>query len=871
MGGRVQLALMGVALSVLIAPTVRAEEVGNGVGAWERGSVDEWMSGSVDEFEQSTPPSTHLPIHPITPPLLSDLESSATTVTDWIAQIEASLVQITGVRVEETEAGLQVVLETDDGSLEVPETRSIGNALIVDIPNATIVEEFSQANPIEGIALVSVTQLPDNRVRVAITGTDAPPVAEVRTEAQGLAFAVTLGDADADAEEDAIQVVVTGEQDEGYNPSNASVGTRTDTPLRDIPQSIQVVPRQVLEEQQVNTFNEALQNVPGAIQTAPNYAQFNGFTIRGFEVTDQGNNNYTRNGLSYRFGSQGTNFSNIERIEVLRGPASVLFGGGSPGGTINIVTKQPLSEPFYEITGTIGSYSLYRGSIDLSGPLDESRETLYRLTASYENTDNFVDFNGRENPAIAGTLRLALGDSTTLTLDAEYNRINQAIFIGVPAIGTISPNRNGEIPRERNTGEPEGTYTPEVIRAGYNLEHEFSENWSLRNSFYYSHFYNNNRNSYFNRSLGSDQRTIQRGVQDAEDRYQSYDISTNIVGNFSTGSIEHELLFGIDLNRYDQYQSEFEGRVGTPLDLFDPVYGRLERFEVIFEGDQETVTDSIGIYVQDQVRLTNNLILLLGGRFDAFEQTQRDFFNDTEQFQSGDAFSPRVGIVYQPIEPISLYASYNRSFTPTIGRSVEGEQFAPGRGTQYEIGVKADISDSLSATLALYDLTRSNVLTADPDNPGFSVQTGEQNSRGVELNVAGEILPGWNVFGGYAYTDARVTEDNSIETGNRLNNVPENSFSLWTSYELQEGNLQGLGFGLGLFFISDRQGDLANTFTLPGYLRTDAAIFYKRNQFRASLNIRNLFDIEYFESAYSDLTVYRGEPFTIQGTISWQF
>jgi iron complex outermembrane recepter protein len=298
----------------------------------------------------------------------------------------------------------------------------------------------------------------------------------------------------------------------------------------------------------------------------------------------------------------------------------------------------------------------------------------------------------------------------------------------------------------------------------------------------------------------------------------------------------------------------------------------LERLEII-DPARETagLTDSLGIYIQDQIAITDNLKLLLGGRFDAFEQTDQNLTDDTETFQSGNAFSPRLGIVYQPIEPISLYASYSRSFTPTIGRSQSDETFVPGRGTQYEVGVKADINDSLSATLALYDLTRTNVTTADPDNPNFEIQTGEQNSRGVELNVSGEILPGWNILAGYAYTNAKITEDNTFEAGNRLNNVPEHSFNVWTSYEIQAGDFQGLGFGIGFFYVGDRQGDLGNTFTVPSYLRTDAAIFYNRGQFRASLNFNNLFNVDYFEAAYDEFTVYPAEPFTVQGTLAWDF
>lgn len=359
------------------------------------------------------------------------------------------------------------------------------NALIADIPNATIAENFEQVEPSAGIARVEVTGLPGDRVRVAITGTDAPPVAEIRGEAQGLVFGVTTGTMTGEQEEE-IEIVVTGEQEEGYRIPNASVGTRTDTPLRDIPQSIQVVPQQVLQDQQVNTLNEALQNVSGVIQTGANYSQFNSFTIRGFEASEDGN--YSRNGLSYRFGSQSTNFSNIERIEVLRGPASVLFGQGSPGGTINIVTKQPLRDPFYSIEGIIGNYDFYRGAIDLSGPLDDSRTVLYRLNASYENTDSFVDFINRDNPSIASTLKFAISNSTTLTLDAEYNRINQSYPQGLPAVGTVFSNPNGEISRNRNIGQPNGSYSPEVVRVGYNLEHRFSENWSLRNAFYFMPF-----------------------------------------------------------------------------------------------------------------------------------------------------------------------------------------------------------------------------------------------------------------------------------------------------------------------------------------------------------------------------------------------
>jgi iron complex outermembrane receptor protein len=346
-------------------------------------------------------------------------------------------------------------------------------------------------------------------------------------------------------------------------------------------------------------------------------------------------------------------------------------------------------------------------------------------------------------------------------------------------------------------------------------------------------------------------------------------LTTNVVGKFSTGSLQHQLLLGIDLGRLDN-SLQFTGRVGAPIDLFNPIYGAPPG-AINFRIDTNTVTDELGIVVQDQVTIADNLKLLLSGRFDAFQQTNKDFLATTETSQSGSAFNPRVGIVYQPISPISLYANYSQSFEPAIGQAFDGSDFKPTRGTQFEVGVKADLNTRLSTTLALYQITQSNVLTDDPDNIGFSVQTGEQRSRGVELSLAGQILPGWNIFASYAYNDARVTQDNFIPVGNRVQRTTPHAASLWTTYEIQQGDLKGLGAGLGLFYVGDRAGDTGNTFEIPSYFTTDAAIFYKRNQFRAALNIKNLFNADYFENAFNRTRVSYGAPFTVQGTISWQF
>ncbi|MCD8489483.1 MAG: TonB-dependent receptor [Desertifilum sp.] len=220
-----------------------------------------------------------------------------------------------------------------------------------------------------------------------------------------------------------------------------------------------------------------------------------------------------------------------------------------------------------------------------------------------------------------------------------------------------------------------------------------------------------------------------------------------------------------------------------------------------------------------------------------------------------------------------MYASYSTSFRPAFGatRNRDGSTFEPETGRQLEVGVKADLLERLSLTLAAFDIRKQNVRTPDPNNPGFSLQTGEVASRGIELSLGGQILPGWNITAAYTYLDAFVSQDNRPIVGNRLTSVPENQFSLWTTYEVQQGNLQGLGFGLGTFFVGDRQGDLENTFILPSYFRTDAALFYRRNNWRAQLNFQNLFNTEYFTSASYRLNVTPGAPFTVLGTVSVDF
>lgn len=322
----------------------------------------------------------------------------------------------------------------------------------------------------------------------------------------------------------------------------------------------------------------------------------------------------------------------------------------------------------------------------------------------------------------------------------------------------------------------------------------------------------------------------------------------------------------------------------TPsIDLFNPVYGasRPGEFDEAAERDRFD-RNTIAVYLQDQVTLLPNLKLLVGGRYDFIHRKNRaqqldslgrDPIDDaTVDRLYNDAFSPRVGIVYQPIEPISIYASYSRSFNPSDSRTVDRTQLPPERGTQYEVGVKAElIKDRLSATFAAYDITKENVATTDPTpgNSDFSIAAGEVKSRGLEFDVSGQILPGWNVIASAFINDAFVSKDNSLPVGDSLVNAAGSGASLWTTYEIQNGNWKGFGFGGGLFYTGDREAELPNTFKIPSYVRADATIFYKRDNWRVGLNFKNLFDTRYYDS--QGYYLLPGAPLTVLGTFSVQF
>lgn len=833
----------------------------------------------------------------------------------------AQLAQITDVRLIPIQDGLQVELVTSDSNSPQVFQAQDQNNLYVDIVGAQLAlsdgEIFQQDNPVPSVASISIEQISDQEVRLKIVGTETTPPNSYLERAIGalkLDISTTPPRDDGDTSDfefgDNLRIIVAEDPLSRYQVTTSSLGTRTDTDILDVPQGVQVVPKEVIEDQGRTSLADTLRNISGVSPgRTSGLSRATTPIIRGFET-----NNILRNGLRDDTLRLSSGVNNIERIEVLKGPSSVIFGAGNLSGTVNLVTEVPLDNPLYELEFKAGDNSFYGASIDLTGPLNKSRSIGYRTNIAYENKDTFRDFEHNEFFFIAPTLQVVNTEKTSLIVDFEHltNR-SYRNAPGLPAVSAIGAENNtlidniidggGQISEEdsqffgtldirSNLGEPEISRSRTFIsRIGYRLDHQLSENWKFRNEFLGS--FQNTPESNFVVGVGFVQEAGQPNfslldriyLENPSDR-ESYTVNTNAVGDFKIAGIDQKLLLGLELSRVNQQDIitqrlflPFLSPDSEPFNIFDPNYDSTRFFNgtdlnIRPASDSTTRVTTIGLYGQSQINLTKKINLLLGGRLDFADQFFVDLVNraDTRPITTFDtAFSPRFGVVYKPIEDVSLYASYTQSFNPVIGRSELGEVFRPERGEQIEVGVKARLlRDRLSTSLALYRLRRSNVLTQDPTNPGFQLQVGEQGSDGIEFDIAGELLPGWNMIASYAFTDARIIQDNDFPEGLRLLNAPKHAASLWTTYEIQSGKFAGLGLGLGTFFQGDRNGDFRTPFIIPGYTRTDSAIFYRRGRFKAQLNIQNLFDIRYFEGARDQFRVIPGAPFTIFGSVSWE-
>ncbi|MEM9538574.1 MAG: TonB-dependent siderophore receptor [Cyanobacteria bacterium P01_E01_bin.42] len=798
------------------------------------------------------------------------------------------IAEIANIRLQPISSGVELILETTNGDLIQPFSSVNGETLILDLINARLAlpdgDRYSVENPIEEVSSLTVEPLEDGSIRITLVGIETLPEANLSVTGEEFVVAIPSAAAIAQSQDPpttgagVLRIGVTG-QEEGYAVPNASTATRTDADVRDIPQSIQVIPRQILEDRQIVSIEDALENVGGVSFLGTTDGRGLDFSIRGFGSFASGDSPVLRDGFRlFSSGSVRPEVANLQQIEVLKGPASVLYGEVDPGGLINLVSKQPLPDPYYNFQLQGGTRDYFSPSIDFSGPLTEDGTVLYRLNTLYRREDSFRNFNSSYDRFFIGpTLAWFPNDRTDITFSLEYISDNNPADLGTLAFG----EGIADIPPERTLSNPADTIDAKYLNVGYNFEHRFSDNWKLRNQF--RHISDSFSYSVLALPIALNEST---GILTRLFSTQSNDLDintmyTNIQGQFNTGSVKHNLVFGVDLSRTDNVLTSrfvINPSFFSFLDIFNPDYSAdtIPNPEdiPIAASSTSTVTNRVGIYLQDQIELLDNLILLVGARYDTVERDTTSLVTNITTRQYDDAITPRVGFVYQPIEEISLYANYAQSFNPNTVNDANGNPLEPETGEGFEVGVKAElIDDRLFATLAYFDITKQNVATSDPDVPFASVATGEQRSRGFDFDLSGEILPGWNIIASYAYIDAEVTQDNTTPVGNRLVGIAEHSASLWTTYQIQSGDLEGLGFGLGLTYVGERQGDLSNSFQVDSYFLTNAAIFYSRDNWQIRLNADNLFDIDYIEAASLNRVrgIYPGAPLTVRASVSFTF
>ncbi|MCL7931021.1 TonB-dependent siderophore receptor [Halomonas llamarensis] len=656
---------------------------------------------------------------------------------------------------------------------------------------------------------------------------------------------------------------------QGIAATRSATGTKTDTPIIETPQSISIVSSEEFQNYGARNFTEALSYTPGVSRFNGAERTSEGLRVRGFRNTTT-----YRDGSKYQVNAYNgqQELYGLERLEVLKGPSSILYGVAAPAGIINAVSKRPTSEPLREINLEVGSYDRRQISADFSDALDEDGVWSYRLTMLHRDSDTFVDHVPYDRTYIAPALKWQPTEQTSLTLLSEYQRDQTAHVYGLPTSGTILPNPHGDIPRERFVGESGfDEYDSERYSIGYLLEHDFSDELHLRHNL--RTFRLDADFPQMSIRQSNDQRIYTRNAQDRRDASSGLTSDTSLQYDWEAGSTTNTSLIGVDYTR-QRHETERYNRTAPPLNLFDPVYdsgefGEPEPFAWSFR----TRSEQVGLYAQNQMKIADKWVLLLGGRQDWNEDETSPYFGPTEwSRETDDAFTGRVGGVYIADNGLAPYISYSQSFEPASGTDRNGNRFDPTRGEQYEVGVRyqPDGSDTM-LTASAYELTQENVSVTDPVDTSFQTQIGEVRSRGFELEVKTAIGSNANLVAAYAYTDARTTESSPItpgEEGKRTPNTPYNQFSLWGDYRFSDFGLPELKFGAGVRYMGATRGTWVEG-EVPSFTLVDTRVSYETGPWIYSLNATNLTDKTYIESC--TYNCFYGEPRSVVGSVSYRW
>ena len=647
-----------------------------------------------------------------------------------------------------------------------------------------------------------------------------------------------------------------------------------------MPQSISVVTAEEMALHQPKSVKEALSYTPGvAVGTRGASNTYDYLIIRGFAADGQSQNNYL-NGLKM----QG-NFYNdavidpymLERAEIMRGPVSVLYGKSSPGGLLNMVSKRPTTEPLKEIQFKAGTDSLFQTGFDFSDALDDDGVYSYRLTGIARSANAQQKGAEEQRYAIAPAFTWRPDDKTNFTFLSYFQNEPETGYYGwLPKEGTVEPLPNGKrLPTDFNEGAKNNTYSRNEKMVGYSFDHEFNDTFTVRQNL---RFAQNkvSQKSVYGYGMCSDplytkdddalkaspclsipqsewNHTLTRQYVIDNEKLENFSVDTQLQSKFATGSVAPSDIYNLDRSDFD---------FGAHPDPSGP-------YRVLLKQKQT------GLYVQDQAQW-DKVLVTLGGRYDWAEQSSfnRDYGNKSDR--DDKQFTWRGGVNYLFDNGVTPYFSYSESFEPASLTDANGDLFAPSKGKQYEVGVKYVPEDRpIVLTGALYQLTKTNNLMADPNNPNFSIEGGEIRARGVELEAKAALSASVNVVGSYTYTDAEYTTDTTYK-GNTPAQVPKHMASLWADYTFFDGPLSGLTLGTGGRYTGSSYGDPANSFKVGSYTVVDALVRYDLARVgmagsNVALHVNNLFDREYVASCFNTYGCFWGAERQVVATATFRF
>ncbi|MFP5984957.1 ferrichrome porin FhuA [Enterobacter hormaechei] len=684
----------------------------------------------------------------------------------------------------------------------------------------------------------------------------------------------------------------------------SATGTKTDTPIQKVPQSISVVTAEEMALHQPRSVKEALSYTPGvAVGTRGASNTYDYLVIRGFAADGQSQNNYL-DGMKM----QG-NFYNdavidpymLERAEIMRGPVSVLYGKSSPGGLLNMVSKRPTTEPLKEIQFKVGTDSLFQTGFDFSDAIDDDGVYSYRLTGVARSNNSQQEDKGEQRYAIAPSFSWRPDDKTTFTFLSYFQNEPETGYYGwLPKEGTVDPLPNGDrLPTNFNEGAKNNTYSRNQKMVGYSFDHEFNDTFTVRQNLRYAQN-KTSQNSVYGYGMCSDPlyssnpasspcasvpqsqwgHTLTRQYVIDNEKLENFTVDTQLQSKFATGSVEHNLLTGVDFMRMRNDIDSWFGYAGSvaPSDIYNLDHSDFDfgshpgpsgAYQVLNKQKQT------GIYAQDQIEW-DKVLVTLGGRYDWADQESYNRVLNTTSERDDTQFTWRGGVNYLFDNGITPYFSYSESFEPASQTGANGNVFAPSKGKQYEAGVKYVPNDRpIVITGAVYQLTKTNNLMADPAGSFFSVEGGEIRARGVELEAKAALSASVNVVGSYTYTDAEYTTDTNYK-GNTPAQVPKHMASVWGDYTMFDGPLSGLTLGTGVRYTGSSKGDPANSFTVGSYTLVDALVRYDLARVgmagsNIALHVNNLFDREYVASCFNTYGCFWGAERQVVATATFRF